>query len=223
VTNKAISNLHDDQDLVVSHQDLTDRARERSASAIHISVDNFMGSPRYDEIVELLHRTNGEGTALDGGAGADASSDDVGGTVLADESLVLGGRARSRDDAITEAGKLLVDVGAVEPAYVDSMHERERSVSTHMGNGLAIPHGTNDAKSTIRRTAISFVRYDDGIDWNGKEARFVVGIAGVGKEHLALLGKIAQVFVDKERVAELEAAQTPADVQRILAGVAATL
>jgi PTS system mannitol-specific IIC component len=103
------------------------------------------------------------------------------------------------------------------------MHERERSVSTHMGNGLAIPHGTNDAKSTIRRTAISFVRYDDGIDWNGKEARFVVGIAGAGKEHLALLGKIAQVFVDKERVAELEAAQTPADVQRILGGVAATV
>ncbi len=223
VTNKAISNLHDDQDLVVSHQDLTDRARERSASAIHMSVDHFMASPRYDEIVELLHRTNGEGAAHDGGAGADASSDDVGGAVLADESIVLGGRARSRDDAITEAGTLLVDVGAVEPAYVDSMHERERSVSTHMGNGLAIPHGTNDAKSTIRRTAISFVRYDDGIDWNGKEARFVVGIAGAGKEHLALLGKIAQVFVDKERVAELEAAQTPADVQRILGGVAATV
>jgi len=223
VTNKAISNLHDDQDLVVSHQDLTARARERSASAIHVSVDNFMGSPRYDEIVELLHRTNGEGAALDGGAGADESSDDVGGTVLADESIVLGGRARSRDDAITEAGNLLVDVGAVEAAYVESMHERERSVSTHMGNGLAIPHGTNDAKSTIRRTAMSFVRYDDGIDWNGKEARFVVGIAGAGNEHLALLGKIAQVFVDKERVAELEAAQTPADVQRILAGIAATV
>ena len=223
VTNKAISNLHDDQDLVVSHQDLTARARERSASAIHVSVDNFMGSPRYDEIVELLHRTNGEGAALDGGAGADESSDDVGGTVLADESIVLGGRARSRDDAITEAGNLLVDVGAVEAAYVESMLERERSVSTHMGNGLAIPHGTNDAKSTIRRTAMSFVRYDDGIDWNGKEARFVVGIAGAGNEHLALLGKIAQVFVDKERVAELEAAQTPADVQRILAGIAATV
>jgi PTS system mannitol-specific IIC component len=221
VTNKAISNLRDDQDLVVSHQDLTARARERSGSAVHVSVDNFMASPRYDEIVELLHRTNGAGTAAADEAGEAGSADEAVGTVLADESIVLGGRARSRDDAITEAGNLLVDIGAVEAAYVDSMHERERSVSTHMGNGLAIPHGTNDAKSAIRRTAISFVRYDDGIDWNGKEARFVVGIAGAGKEHLALLGKIAQVFVDKERVAQLEAARTPADVQRILGGVGA--
>jgi mannitol PTS system EIICBA or EIICB component len=229
VTNKAISNLSDDQDVVVSHQDLTDRARERSGSAIHVSVDNFMASPRYDEIVELLHRTNGNGAAGDGAATGAAGGTSVAepaegvDTVLATESIVLGGRARSRDDAISEAGALLVDIGAVEPSYVDSMHERERSVSTHMGNGLAIPHGTNDAKSAIRRTAISFVRYDDGIDWNGKETRFVVGIAGAGKEHLALLGKIAQVFVDKERVAELEAAQSPADVQRILGGVAAAV
>jgi PTS system mannitol-specific IIC component len=220
VTNKAISNLGDDQDLVVTHQDLTDRARERSGSAVHVSVDNFMASPRYDEIVEMLHRTNGDAGAA-AGAGPESAADEPVGTVLADESIVLGGRARTRDDAITEAGELLVAVGAVEPSYVDSMHERERSVSTHMGNGLAIPHGTNEAKPSIRRTAISFVRYDDGVDWNGKEARFVVGIAGAGKEHLALLGKIAQVFVDKERVAELEAAQTPAEVQRILGGVAA--
>ena len=223
VTNKAISNLHDDQDLVVTHQDLTDRARQRSASAIHVSVDNFMGSPRYDEIVELLHRTNGNGAAATGAPAPEASPDEAVGPVLADESIVLGGRARSRDDAITEAGTLLVEVGAVEASYVDSMHERERSVSTHMGNGLAIPHGTNDAKSAIRRTAISFIRYDDPVDWNGKEARFVVGIAGAGKEHLALLGKIAQVFVDKERVAQLEAAQTPAEVQRILGSVGAAV
>ncbi len=221
VVNKAISNLGDDQDLVVTHQDLTARAKERSGSAIHVSVDNFMASPRYDEIVELLQRTNGGATA---GAGAGAVEDDEGaGVMLAEESIVLSGRATTRDEAITEAGLLLVEAGAVDASYVDAMHERETSVSTHMGNGLAIPHGTNEAKPFIHRSAISFVRYPDGVDWNGKETRFVVGIAGAGKEHLALLGKIAQVFVDKARVAELDAAQTPADVQRILAGVSAAV
>jgi PTS system mannitol-specific IIC component len=88
-----------------------------------------------------------------------------------------------------------------------------------MGNLLAIPHGTNEAKSSIRRTALSFVRYSDPVDWNGKETKFVVGIAGVGDEHLALLGQIAQVFVDPARVAQLEAAQSPAEVTRILAVV----
>ncbi len=54
VVNKAIANLTDTYDLVVTHQDLTDRAQQQTPSAIHVSVDNFMGSPRYDEIVELL-------------------------------------------------------------------------------------------------------------------------------------------------------------------------
>ena len=96
------------------------------------------------------------------------------------------------------------------------MHERERSVSTHMGNLLAIPHGTNEAKSSIQRTASRSSATPTSIDWNGKPAKFVVGIAGAGNDHLALLGKIAKVFVDKDRVAELEAAQSPEDVQRIL-------
>ncbi|MCW2798150.1 PTS mannitol transporter subunit IICBA [Nocardioides sp.] len=218
VENKAISNLADSYDLVVTHQDLTDRARQRTGSAIHVSVDNFMGSPRYDEIVDLLHRTNGAG----GDAVAVAEDDEGAGEMLAEESIVLRGRATTRDEAITEAGRLLVESGAVDPSYVDAMHEREKSVSTHMGNGLAIPHGTNEAKPAIRHSAISFVRYPDGLDWNGKETKFVVGVAGAGKDHLALLGRIAQVFVDRDRVAELEAAESAADVRRILGGVGST-
>jgi PTS system mannitol-specific IIC component len=219
VVNKAIANLADEYDVVVTHQDLTDRAKQRTGSAIHVSVDNFMGSPRYDEIVELLHRTNGSGG--DAVAAAPEAAEEDPADLLADESVVLAGRATTRDEAITEAGRLLVAVGAVEESYVDSMHERERSVSTHMGNGLAIPHGTNDAKSAIRRTAISFVRYSDGIDWNGKEAKFVVGIAGAGNDHLALLGQLGRVFVDKDRVAQLEAATSVDDVRRILGDVGA--
>lgn len=137
--------------------------------------------------------------------------------LLAQESIVLEGVARTRDDAITEAGRLLVASGAVEPSYLDAMHERERSVSTLMGNGLAIPHGTNEAKSAIRHTAISFVRYAQPIDWNGKPAEFVVGIAGAGDDHLTVLQALAGIFTDESKVAELRAAQTPQDVLDVLA------
>ncbi|MCI2957833.1 PTS mannitol transporter subunit IICB [Agromyces atrinae] len=54
VTNKSIANLTDDIDLVVTHQDLTERAKLQSPSALHISVDNFMNSPKYEEVVHLL-------------------------------------------------------------------------------------------------------------------------------------------------------------------------
>ncbi len=215
VVNKAISNLTDTYDLVVTHQDLTARAKQKTGSAIQVSVDNFMASPRYDEIVELLQRTNGAGDGSGVVEVADEGADDI----LAEESIVLRVRAATRDDPITEAGQLLVACGAVDASYVDAMHEREKSVSTYMGNLLAIPHGTNEAKPSIRRTAISFVRYPEGVDWNGKQARFVIGVAGAGKDHLALLGKIAQVFTDSDRVAQLEAAETIGDVKRILGTV----
>ena len=140
-------------------------------------------------------------------------------TVLSEESIRLQGTASTRDDAISEAGQLLVAAGAVEPAYIEAMHERETSVSTYMGNLLAIPHGTNEAKGSIVRTGLSFVRYDDGIDWNGNPVKFVLGIAGAGDDHLTLLGQIAEVFMDSDRIAQLEAAGSPADVLAVLSGV----
>lgn len=215
VVNKAISNLRDDQDLVVTHQDLTARAQRGAPSAVHVSVDNFMASPRYDEIVELVRERNGAG-----GPGAVAEPDaPAAAGMLPEEAVVMSGRAHTRDDAITEAGELLVVQGAVEQSYVAAMHERERSVSTHMGNLLAIPHGTNEAKGAIKRSAISFVRYDEPLDWNGKEVRFVVGIAGAGDDHLGILRSLATVFADQARVAELERATTPAEVRAVLEGV----
>jgi mannitol PTS system EIICBA or EIICB component len=218
VVNKAISNLDDSFDLVVTHQDLTARAQERTPSAVQVSVDNFMASPKYDEIVALLGTTNGPngGTV----AAAPEPTESAGlGALLPESAIVLDGNAGTRDEAITEAGELLVASGSVDPAYVQSMHEREKSVSTYMGNSLAIPHGTNEAKGSILASGLSFVRYPEGVDWNGKHAKFVVGVAGVGDEHLALLGKIAKVFVDPAKVAALEAATTKADVAAVLDGV----
>jgi len=221
VVNKAISNLTDTFDLVVTHQDLTDRARQKTGSAVHVSVENFMNSPKYDEIVELLEQVNGGGAATGGGHAAPAATatNGVGSDLLSRESIVLDGSGGGRDAAITRAGELLVAAGAVEPSYVDAMHTREESVSTYMGNLLAIPHGTNEAKPAIRKTAISFVRYPDGVDWKGKEVKFVVGIAAGGNDHLKLLGQIAEVFLDSEQVARLEAATTVDDVLAVLGGV----
>ena len=108
---------------------------------------------------------------------------------------------------------------AVDASYVTAMHEREASVSTFMGNGLAIPHGTNDAKSAIRRTAMSFVRYADPVDWNGKPAEFVIGIAGAGDDHLALLSRVASIFTDAAQVDRLRLAASADEVLAVLEGV----
>ncbi|MGC5628851.1 PTS mannitol transporter subunit IICBA [Georgenia sp. Z1344] len=245
VVNRAISSLTDDVDLVVTHQDLTERARGRTPSAVHVSVDDFLASPRYDDVVALLQeQTDGTtgaahgsaaagGGATPGGAGTQAATP-VGSEngaaavataapprhgLLAPESIVLDGTARTRDDAIDEAGRLLVAAGAVPEEYVAAMHERESSVSTLVGNGLAIPHGTDDARGLVRRTSLSFVRYAEGLDWGGQRAEFVVAIAGSGDDHLQVLSRLSQVFLDEAEVDRLRAAGSPEEVLDVLGAV----
>jgi PTS system mannitol-specific IIC component len=237
VTNASIANLSDTYDVVVTHQDLTERAKPATASAVHVSVDNFMNSPRYEEIVELVQRSNAEetagtaaapGVAPAAGAAAAATTAEPGaapetGTapsdILVPESVVLNGSASTRDAAIDEAGQLLLARGAVDDDYIRAMHEREESVSTYMGSFLAIPHGTNAAKDHIRKSAVSVIRYPDGIDWNGKQVKFVVGVAGINNEHLHILSSIAKVFTNKAQVAQLEAATSVEEVLELFGKV----
>jgi PTS system mannitol-specific IIA component len=88
-----------------------------------------------------------------------------------------------------------------------------------MGNYLAIPHGTNEAKDAISRSAISVVRYEQPIDWGGNEVRFAVGIAGVENGHLEILGKIAIVFSDSDEVEKLLAAGSADELYQLLQAV----
>ena len=239
VTNAAIANLTDDFDIVVTHQDLATRARPKVPSAAVVTVDNFMGSPRYDEIVEAVQQRNGAAVPAGGGAaaataggggaasGGDTVAADPGegagtsgdATILTRDRIVMDGGARNAAQAIDEAGGLLVAAGAVTDAYVASMHEREESVSTFMGNGLAIPHGTNQAKDSIRSSALSVVRYPEGLDWNGKPVTWVIGIAGKDNEHLAILSRVAKIFGNKEKVRQLDEARTADEVLDLLGKV----
>lgn len=139
--------------------------------------------------------------------------------LLSADLIVPAGRATTKEAAIREAGALLVASGAVDEAYVEAMLERERTISTYMGSHLAIPHGTGEAKGEIRRSAICLVRYEQPVAWDGNPVRVVVGIAGVGDEHLSLLSRIALVFTDEERVARVLAATTRDQLTAVLAEV----
>lgn len=125
----------------------------------------------------------------------------------------------TQDEALQEATDILVAAGAVTPAYVDAMKQREETVSTFMGNGLAIPHGTNETKEAILASGLSVVRYDGGVDWAGEQATFVIGIAGRGDEHLEILSQIAILFSDEDDVAKLNAAETPDELFALLSAV----
>ncbi|WP_165069976.1 PTS sugar transporter subunit IIA [Marisediminicola senii] len=139
--------------------------------------------------------------------------------VLELDQIRISGTATTRDEAIQEAAQILIAAGAVTDDYLGYMMQRETLTSTFMGNGLAIPHGTNDGKDTILASALSFVRYDEPLDWNGNPVRFVVGIAGKENGHLEILSGIAIIFSDEDEVQKLADAQSAEEILELLSGV----
>ena len=136
--------------------------------------------------------------------------------LLAEASIHLDASATSRDDAIRQAGKALLDVGAIDPAYIDAMIDRENSVSTFMGEGVAIPHGTLAGKDLVQKDALSLIRFPDGVDWDGNDVRLAFGIAAKGGGHIALLSQLATVLLDPEKAEALRNATTVDQVYALL-------
>lgn len=139
--------------------------------------------------------------------------------ILSPATIRIVSEPLTRAEAITAVGEILVESGAVSSEYVPSMHERESSVSTYMGNFLAIPHGTDAGKQFIQHSALAVLRVEQEIDWGGKPVRFVIGIAGIGDEHLGLLSNIAVIFSDITAVDSLLAASDVTELFNQLAGV----
>lgn len=123
--------------------------------------------------------------------------------MLKKENILMDQTAGSKEEAIEMAGRLLVQQGAVEEAYIDSMLEREKVVSTFMGNGLAIPHGTDEGKTSVIESGLSLVQVPGGVDFDGNEAKVILGIAGKDNEHLDMLQKIAVLFSEEENAEQV--------------------
>ncbi len=125
--------------------------------------------------------------------------------------------ATDRDDAIRQCGQILIGIGAVDPTYVDAMLARERLISTYVGEGVAIPHGTLDGKAAVRRDALAVVRFPDGVDWDGHQVSVCVAIAAHadGPSH-HVLAELAEILLDPHRAAALRAATDVDEVIRLL-------
>lgn len=128
------------------------------------------------------------------------------------ENIFMNLSVNSQDEAIEKAGQALLDEGAVTEKYITSMKEREQIVTTYMGNFLAIPHGTDEAKNEVLKSGLVLLHIPDGVDWDGNEAKVIVGIAGKDGEHLDILSQIAITFSEEENVEKVINAQTKEEI-----------
>lgn len=138
-------------------------------------------------------------------------------SVLTKENIVLGAEVGNKEEAIRLAGKVLVDQGYVDDVYIDKMFEREVLTSTYMGNFIAIPHGTEEAKALVKKAGLSFIQVPNGVDFGaGNIVKILIGIAGKDNEHLEILSKIALVCSEAENVEKMIEATTKEEILELL-------
>lgn len=119
------------------------------------------------------------------------------------ENVKVNCKPDTKENVIRAVGQMLVDTGYVEQPYVDAMVKREESFSTYMGNELALPHGVEEAKKEIKASGIAVMIFPEGTEWGNEKAKIVVGIAGVGEEHLQILSILADKVLEEGNVEKL--------------------
>lgn len=212
VTNTSVDNIPADADVVVCQQVLADRARASAPQAHLVAIGNFLADPGLDELYRSLTAHKPAAAPQAAEAQPAAASEKKRTTITAD-CVKLGLAPVSKEEAIRAAGRLLVEQGCVDESYIDAMLEREKLVTTYMGMGIAIPHGTTEQKARVKKSGIVVMQYPQGVDFGDEKAQLVFGIAGVGDEHLDLLSNICTALEDEEVLNKLK---TTTDVSYVL-------
>lgn len=237
VINTSVDTIPADCDIAVVQITLVERAKKSVPQAQIVTLHNFLADPALDALYEqLTAEQEGQASSQKAESAQEQEADhkrELGDLaegrqaenvqpevqegnqrqILVRNGVKLNQRPVSKEEAIQAAGELLAGLGYVDRTYVDAMQERERRVSTYMGMGVAIPHGTSEAKNTVKKTGIVLIQYPEGVDFGDEKAQLVFGIAGIGDEHLELLGKICEMLEDEEI---LETLKTTDDVDWIL-------
>ena len=205
VINLAINNLTSDADIVITHKDLTQRAKQYAPNAHHISLTNFLDSGLYSQLVNELIAAQGISNTNSSNI---ATSTDSNQPLfkLTEKDIFLGLTAQNKEEAIRFVGQKLVDNGYVEPVYIEAMLERERLTSTYLGESIAVPHGTIEAKDSVINTGIVFCQYPAGVEFGEEaddKAKIVIGIAARNNEHLDVIAKLTNALDDPNIIAKL--------------------
>jgi PTS system mannitol-specific IIA component len=123
--------------------------------------------------------------------------------------------AVDRIAAIHRCADVLEEIDAVRPSYRAAMLARERTLSTYMGQGVAVPLGADPAEDLVRREALAVLRFPDGVDWAGRRVVVCVAIAARGDAQVELLAALADVLLDPTRAARLRTAGHPDQIMRM--------
>ncbi len=197
IKNCSIFEVPKDASIVCCHDHYESYARNRYPWSQIYSVTNFMEVSQYERMINKMIQKSGL-------------------TTLNMDGIILNCKASSSDEAIIEVGKLLVKQGYVNEHYIEGMLKRDHSLTTYIGNDIAIPHGEFEYISDIIKTGLAVMIYPEGISWGGGNVRVVIGIAAKNDEHMETLSIIASKFCEMDAVEQLVRCTNVLDAYELL-------
>lgn len=221
MTNTAISNLPSDAQIVITQEELTPRAQNKVPTAYHVSVDNFLSSPEYDQLIDRLQNPATDELQevvehTEENVTAENESTQTDSDLLLEENVFLNQEFANKEEAIRFAGRALVKAGYVNESYIEAMIARDELTSTYMGNDVAIPHGTEEAKKDVLQSGFTILQIPNGVDFDGQKVRLLFGIAGKDGTHLDILSGIAITCSDMDNVDKLVEAKTAREIMEMI-------
>lgn len=202
VRNCAVDCVPEATDLIVCQRGLSERVKATNPGKEVVIIDNFLSDPALDRLLERLIEAEKTGVGND--------------EILKVENILTGLAPESKEEAIRRVGMLLHESGYVDAAYVDAMIERENLTTTYMGMGLAIPHGTSEAKTAVKKSGIAVLQYPEGVDFGDEKAHLIIGIAGVGDTHLEILAKVSEALEDEDVLERLSKSAEASEIYETL-------
>lgn len=215
----AVAEIPKDADLVVTNVNLAERAKMTTGGSVPIlPLSNFMDQKEYDRIVKNIK------AMLDDSADVSRAARDAkptaaktsGKPIFPKENIVLKASFANKKAAIEACADIFINGGYTDASYKRDMLARDADVSVYMGNGVALPHGLNSSKETIRHSGICFIQVPDGVSFDGQTAYLLIGVAGRGEEHVEILGQIAQKLCVEKNIEALRNASTKEQVMEVL-------
>jgi mannitol/fructose-specific phosphotransferase system IIA component/galactitol-specific phosphotransferase system IIB component len=196
VSNRSMEERMDDADLLISHHHFEAQLKHRYPDKKVIGLIDFVNKERFREVVRTMENLENK--------------------VLLKENIKVNCEQCSSDEAILRVGQDLLKSGYIEEKYIEGMLARDHSLSVYMGNQIALPHGEYEYKKNILKSGIVIHVYPQPIDWHGEAVSLVIGLAGIGEEHMMILSNIATVFGEMEAVEKVLKNQNMDDIYDLL-------
>ncbi|SCJ97274.1 EIICBA-Mtl [uncultured Clostridium sp.] len=208
VVNSSVANIPDDADIIITHKGLLDSIKKEINKDKIIFIENFLEDDNLEVLYEKLSKKN-EGNEINA---VEDLLEVENNTLLNEGNILLGLESESKEEAIIRAGELLFNNGYTKYEYIDSMLERENIISTYIGLGIAIPHGTESGKSEVEKAGIIVLQYPKGIKFGTQTAYLLIAVAAKHDEHLEIISSIAKSLEDIELIEKIKTTTNPKDI-----------